>query len=89
MKISLKFRWIIWAILIGGGITLSIITDFTLRRQGFATTEFRWYGRLLGILIIFTSMVISRNTGKTLAEYGREGNVPKFDTNKIVNKGMY
>ena len=88
MKASLKFRWIMWAILTGGGITLSIITDFALYKHGFAV-GFGWYGRFSGILIILTSMIISRNTGKTLAKYGRTGNVPKFDTNKFVNKGMY
>ncbi len=88
MKASLKFRWIMWAILIGGGIILSIITDSILYKHNFKI-GFYWQGRLFGLALILLSMLISRNTGKTLAKYGRKGNIPKLETNALVRNGMY
>ena len=88
MKASLRFRWIMWATLMGGGIILSIITDFILRKHNF-NISFYWEGRLFGIALILISMLISRNTGKTLAKYGRKGDIPRLETNTLVRNGMY
>ncbi len=87
-KASTKFRWIMWAVLIGGGIVLSLLTDFYLRKSGFHAS-FGIIGRAIGLILIVLSMIISRNTGKTLAKYGRKGNIPKLETNVLVRNGVY
>ncbi len=88
MKTNLKFRWIMWAVLIGGGIALSLISDSLLIKFGFHIS-FGVAGRAVGLILIILSMIISRNTGKTLAKYGRKGNLPKLETNVLVRNGVY
>jgi protein-S-isoprenylcysteine O-methyltransferase Ste14 len=81
-------RWIGWFIFIAGGIVLSVITDSFLNRHGIFIS-FGITGRIFGLALIIFSFIVARNTGKTLAKYGKEGKVQKFDTNKFVDKGMY
>ncbi len=88
MKISVKGRWVVWAIFIFGGIILSLITDFLLKKNGFYV-HIGIVFRILGIFLFAISNIIARNTGKTLAKYGKEGKVEKFDTNKFVDRGPY
>lgn len=42
-----------------------------------------------GIFLLRLTMLISRNTGRFLAKHGREGNIPRFNTNRLVTTGMY
>ncbi len=32
---------------------------------------------------------MSRNSGRTLARYGREGDIPRLETNKLATDGLY
>jgi protein-S-isoprenylcysteine O-methyltransferase Ste14 len=40
-------------------------------------------------LLILLVIRISKNTGRTLAKYGRKGDVKRMDTNVLVNQGVY
>ncbi len=42
-----------------------------------------------GIILFIIVMRISKNTGRTLAKYGRKGKVERMQTNVLVNKGIY
>ncbi len=88
MKISVKGRWAVWAIFIFCGVTLSLITDRILCAKGFCPRISLWW-RFLGLFLFALSNIIAKNTGKTLAKYGKEGKVAKFDTNRFVDKGPY
>lgn len=88
MKISVKGRWIVWTIFIFCGIRLSLVTDHILCAKGFCPRISLWW-RLLGLFLFVLSDLIARNTGKTLAKYGKAGKVAKFNTNKFVDKGPY
>jgi len=43
----------------------------------------------IGLLIMFFVIKISKNTGRTLAKYGRKGEVKTLDTNILVRDGIY
>ncbi|MCD6106896.1 MAG: isoprenylcysteine carboxylmethyltransferase family protein [Caldisericaceae bacterium] len=89
MKVSLTFRWIMWAIFFVAGITFSFITDFFLRKMGFVL-GFGFFGRMLGFFLLILSVLISRSTGKTLKKYGHKGkNTSRFDTDTLVTFGPY
>ena len=88
MKVSVRMRWFVWFLFIVGGIVLSLWTDKVLKLYGFSL-HFELVVGLIGALFIVFSFVVARNTGKTLAKYGKEGSVEKFDTNKFVDKGAY
>jgi len=89
MKVSLTFRWIMWAIFFVVGITFSLITDFFLGKVGFVLS-FGLFGRMFGIFLLILSVLISRSTGKTLKRHGHKGeNISRFDTDTLVTSGPY
>ncbi len=44
---------------------------------------------LVGLFILFLVIRISKNTGRTLAKYGRKGELKRMETNVLVKKGAY
>lgn len=83
------FRIIIWIVFILGGIAAGFYID-TLYFPLYLTSWI-WHilSFILGVFCIKLVLTISRNTGKTLAKYGREGNIARLQTNKLVTKGVY
>ena len=43
----------------------------------------------IGSLLFYTVIRVSRNTGRTLARYGRRGNLKRMETNVLVTGGIY
>jgi protein-S-isoprenylcysteine O-methyltransferase Ste14 len=44
---------------------------------------------IIGVGLLWLVMRISKNTGKTLAKYGRKGKIKRLDTNILVTQGIY
>ncbi len=83
------FRLIIWVLFIFGGLTLGIVLDL----QYFSGIWHLWQWHLLsflwGAFLMKLVMTISRNTGRTLAQHGRKGELPRMETNQLVKDGPY
>ncbi len=86
---STKGRILFWIVLIVGGTALSLWGDarlFTAWHQGLlwhlATAPF-------GLLLFFLVMRAARHTGRILARYGREGDLPRLETNRLVREDVY
>ena len=82
-------RITIWILMIFGGAALSFYMDkqlFPLIRKDIV---FHLFSFVIGFILLLLVLRVSRNTGKTLAKYGRDGNIPKMNTNKFVDKGVY
>ena len=78
-----------WIIMLLGGGVLGIYIDGRL----FAGYPHEIYFHLvtlpLGLVTLRIVMIVSRNTGRLLARMGREGEVPRMDTNRLVTAGVY
>ncbi len=84
-----KMRIVVWIVmLIGGGIS-SIIIDIHFFRSLFFSYIFHIITFLPGILLLFFVLMVSRNTGRLLASLGREGNIPRMETNRLVTSHIY
>ncbi len=83
------FRITVWVIFLFGGTAAGIIWDINI----FPATWHNWIWHIIsffiGLLLLITTMKISKNTGRTLAKYGREGKVKRMDTNRLVKTGVY
>ena len=82
-------RIIVWIIFILGGALASFYLDklfFYLLQKNLA---FHIVMFPLGALLLYLVMRISKNTGRTLANYGRNGNLPRMQTNAFVTQGAY
>jgi len=44
---------------------------------------------LIGAFLLFLVMKISKNTGRTLAKFGRKGELKRMQTNILTKQGVY
>ncbi len=82
-------RILIWILMIFGGGILSFYIDKQLFPFMQKDIVFHTFSFIIGFILLLLVLRVSKNTGKTLAKYGREGNLPRMDTNKFVDKGIY
>ena len=83
------FRIIIWVIMLPGGIWAGIFLDKILFPAVYTNLWFHLAGFMVGLGLLKIVMTVSRNTGRMLAKYGREGELPRMETNKLVTEGVY
>jgi len=83
------FRIVMWIVMIVGGI----VGGFWLDRLLFPTLDTnRWFHLttlIFGLALLKIVLTVSRNTGRTLARFGREGDIPRMETNVLVTDGLY
>ena len=82
-------RMLIWVLMLVGGGTLSIWLDLNWFPGLFANLIFHIATLVPGLLLLYLVMRVSRNTGRLLARMGREGDIPRMKTNKLVTSGVY
>ncbi|NOX84944.1 MAG: isoprenylcysteine carboxylmethyltransferase family protein [Chlorobi bacterium] len=82
-------RLIIWLILIFGGIAGGYYIDDILFENIHENVLFHIICSAVGIFLLFLVITISKNTGRTLARYGRKGKLKRLETNVLVREGVY
>lgn len=82
-------RILIWVLMLIGGGALSIWLDWRWLNKLFVNPVFHLASLVVGILLLRLVMRVSRYTGRLLASMGREGELPRMDTNKLVTTGIY
>ena len=75
--------------MIAGGAVLGLYLDTILFKNIHISFVFHVISFVIGFLFLILVMKISRNTGRTLAKYGRKGNLQRMETNVLVAQGMY
>lgn len=82
-------RIFVWILMIFGGGAAGLYLDSSLFVGIRANIPFHIVSFVAGALLLLLVIRISRNTGRTLAKYGRHGNVNKMETNLLVRSGAY
>ena len=72
-----------------GGSILGYFLDFLIFENIHQNIIFHIVSLLIGIFLLFFVMKISKNTGRTLAKYGRKGKLKRMQTNVLANQGIY
>ncbi len=83
------FRLIIWFIMLIGGIIGGYYIDNILFKNIHSNIYFHIICFITGLLILLLVLRISKNTGRTLAKYGRKGELERMETNVLVKQGVY
>ena len=83
------FRLLMWILMLFGGGALGIWLDVRWFPALFSSPVFHLASFALGVALLRLVLKISRNTGRYLARMGREGDLPRSETNKLVTEGMY
>ncbi len=78
-----------WAVFLLGGGLFSIWLDLRWFPEIASNALFHIISFALGLVVMRAVMRASRNTGRLLARFGKEGEVPRFETNKLVMTGVY
>ncbi|MHB1686436.1 MAG: methyltransferase family protein [Ignavibacteriaceae bacterium] len=82
-------RIFVWIIMIVGGAALGLWLDTILFKNIHISIVFHSISFVIGFLLMVLVIKISKNTGRTLAKYGRKGNLKRMETNVLVNQGAY
>ncbi len=70
--------------MIAGGAVSALYLDTILFKNIHLNIVFHGISFIIGFLLLILVVKISRNTGRTLAKYGRKGNIQRMETN-ILN----
>jgi len=86
---SVIIRLILWFLLIVGGIAFSIYFDLIYFKKLFFSPVFHLISFFAGIFVLKLSFHAASVGGRELAKKGREGDIPRLETNKLVTSGIY
>lgn len=86
---STALRIFIWILFLFGGAIFGIWADLACCPLLFHDFYFHLISLLLGLWLMRLVVNASRNTGRYLAKYGKHGDIPKFETNRLVTTGYY
>jgi len=82
-------RIFIWLVMLMGGVVFGFLIDARLFPKLPDSLWFHLISFMAGLLLLRLVLRASRNTGKLLARLGREGDLPRMETNKLVKEGYY
>ncbi len=82
-------RLFLWLLMLVGGAILSIYFDKIYFRNLFDNLYFHLTTFIIGYFLLKQVLKASRNTGRYLASKGRQGNIPRMETNQLVTDGVY
>ena len=86
---SVVVRIVLWLILLIGGATLSIHFDPIYFPTLWRSSLFHLLTLPPGVLCLILAFRAAAAGGRELAESGREGNLPRLETNRLVTTGIY
>jgi len=72
-----------------GGATLGLFLDNHLFTTIHTDICFHSISLIVGFMLMVLVIRISKNTGRTLAKFGRRGNLKRLETNILVREGVY
>ncbi len=88
-RLSTIVRMIIWFILIIGGVIGGITGDMNYFTNLFHSVAFHIVSFIIGIILLKLSFNAAGRGGKELTKNGREGDIPRLQTNRLVTSGIY
>ena len=86
---SVVVRILLWLLLLLGGAWLSIANDLAHFRGLFASPLWHLVTFALGVLVTGFAFRAAAAGGRELAKRGREGELPRLETNRLVTTGIY
>jgi len=82
-------RLLMWVVMIIGGTLGGYYLDGRWFSDIHRSLIFHAVSFVAGLVLLKLVLTVSRYTGRTLARLGREGDVPRMETNKLVTTGRY
>lgn len=86
---STLLRIVAWIVMLPGGVAVGFTLDTIWFRELLLNPWWHAATTVPGFLMLKLVLIASRNVGRTLARYGREGELPRMETNRLVTIGPY
>ncbi|WP_292663956.1 isoprenylcysteine carboxylmethyltransferase family protein [Nitratifractor sp.] len=86
---SVIVRIVVWLLLLLGGAWLSIHFDLRYFPELFGKLSFHLFSLPLGLALLCLAFRAAAAGGRELARRGREGDLPRLETNRLVTTGIY
>jgi len=86
---SPKARLLTWLALLLGGALVAVWLDLKFFPALFKNPYWHLFSFLLGLGLLQLVRRAAATAGRALARYGREGEIPRLETNRLVKKGPY
>ena len=75
--------------MIFGGSILGYYLDYLIFENVHQNIILHMVSFLIGVFLLSLVIKTSKNTGRTLAKYGRKGKLKRMETNVLVKQGIY
>ncbi len=86
---SVVFRILLWLLLFIGGASVSVGRDLSHHDSLFFNAWFHIGTFVAGVLLMKLAFHAAAVGGRELAAHGREGELPRLETNRLVRAGIY
>jgi len=86
---SVRWRIVAWMVMVPGGAVAGLVVDWILYRDWLLNPWFHLLTLPVGLALLKGVFTVSRNTGRVLARHGRAGELPRLETNRLVQVGPY
>jgi protein-S-isoprenylcysteine O-methyltransferase Ste14 len=89
LAVSVILRLSLWFVFLFGGAALGFWLDTRYFPRLLASPFFHLLAFVPGAVVLWLVVRVSRNTGRWLGQFGREGDLPRLETNRLVTTGPY
>jgi len=86
---SVVIRIVLWLVLIFGGIAWSVLEDMNKESSLFYNPLFHIITFIIGVIMMRFAFRAAAAGGKELARSGRDCDLPRLETNRLVTSGIY
>ena len=86
---SVVTRVMLWILILVGGVYLGFHYDFIYFSALVKNPFFHLATFIIGIFLMKLSFHAAKVGGRELKKYGREGDIPRLETNKLVTSGIF
>jgi len=86
---SVVIRLLLWTILLVGGAWVSIFYDLKDFKTLLLQPQFHLLTLVIGGVLMKFTFHAAAVGGRELAKYGRDGDIPRLETNRLVTSGIY
>jgi len=86
---SVVIRVVLWILILAGGVYLGFHYDFIYFPALVKNPFFHLATFIIGFFLMKLSFHAAKVGGRELKKYGREGDIPRLETNKLVTSGIF
>jgi len=86
---SVVIRVLLWIFILVGGVYFGIRYDLIYFRDIFYNIPFHFISFIVGFFLMKLSFNAAKVGGRELKKRGREGDIPRLETNKLVTSGIF